>query len=129
MLAEDLVRTFLYGLIKYFLHFTFRDRLKGTPNRAIERCIASAGVGAVAWVPTEKSQGAIGFFSYILKKKKKSLVVLPMWGIHFRFSEKKEKKRMPEQFLCDLLEFGIVKAVGKGILAGNTHDVAFFFNR
>lgn len=49
-----------------------------------------------------------------------------MWGIHFRFSEKK-KKRMPEQFLCDLLEFGIVKAVGKGILAGNTHDVAFFF--
>ena len=41
---------FYCGLIQYFLHFIFRDRLKGTPNRATERLIGYSGRGDSSWV-------------------------------------------------------------------------------
>ena len=45
MLLEDLVSTVYCGLIQYFLHFIFRDRLKGTPDLATERLIGYRGRG------------------------------------------------------------------------------------
>ena len=43
---------FYCGLIQYFLHFIFRNRLQGTPNRASERLIGYRGRGDRSWVKT-----------------------------------------------------------------------------
>ena len=41
---------FYCRLCQYFLHFIFRDRLKGTPNRATERLIGYREQGDSSWV-------------------------------------------------------------------------------